>query len=55
MCKQTVERILRILSQLGTAKVQCIILMLDQAEHEDIDLKIWFKGINVFIVPHMNS
>ncbi len=29
--------------------------MLDEGEHEEVDLKIWFKGVSTFVIPHINS
>jgi len=29
--------------------------MLDENGHEDIDLKLWFKGTTIFVIPHAHS
>jgi hypothetical protein len=58
--KRCVERIYKIVTAFGTdpdspVNLDCIVLMLDDVEHEEVDLKVWFKKIPIFIVPHMNS
>lgn len=40
----------------SNCKVECLVLMLDdENSHEDIDLKLWFKGVAIFVIPHANS
>jgi hypothetical protein len=58
--KKTVERIFKIVSAFNVdpdapVNLECIVLMLDEGEHEEIDLKVWFKKIPIFIVPHVNG
>ena len=36
-------------------KILCIVIMLADATHEEINIKLYFPSVQVYIIPHINS
>lgn len=53
-CIQRIFAIFKKYVEIGN-QIECIVLMLDEGEHEEIDLRSWLKGPHIFVVPHLNN